>query len=62
MGKTAIVTGGVPGLGKAIAVLLRDSGHRVAANYLYDEDEAQQCHREYGIEVFQSGLHEGAGA
>lgn len=53
MDRTAIVTGGTRGLGKAIALALRDSGHRVAANYLYDEDEAYQFQQEHGIGVYR---------
>ncbi|MBQ5946095.1 acetoacetyl-CoA reductase [Massilia sp. ST3] len=53
MGRTAIVTGGTRGLGKAIALALREAGHQVAANYLYDEEEAHAFQREHGIAVYR---------
>ncbi|HEX7157146.1 MAG TPA: acetoacetyl-CoA reductase [Burkholderiaceae bacterium] len=39
MGRTAIVTGGTRGLGRAIALALKQDGHRVAAVY-HGNDEA----------------------
>lgn len=47
------MTGGVRGLGKAIALALHEGGHRVAANYLHDEAEARQFHADYGIRVYR---------
>jgi len=60
MGRTAIVTGAARGLGKAIALALRDSGHRVAANYLYDEEEARQFQQEHGISVYRWDVSDAA--
>lgn len=42
MQRTALVTGGTRGLGKAIAIALREAGHRVAAIYHHDADAAQR--------------------
>ncbi|UOD29001.1 acetoacetyl-CoA reductase [Massilia violaceinigra] len=42
MARTALVTGGTRGLGKAIAIALHEAGHRVAAVYLRDADAAQR--------------------
>lgn len=42
MGRTTVVTGGTRGLGKAIAIALRDAGHRVAAVYHCDAEAAKR--------------------
>jgi enoyl-[acyl-carrier protein] reductase III len=39
-GKTALITGGTRGLGKAIAILLAKNGVAVAVNYRRDDDSA----------------------
>jgi acetoacetyl-CoA reductase len=41
MARTAVVTGGTRGIGKAIAVALRDAGHQVVAVYHHDADAAR---------------------
>lgn len=53
MERTAVVTGGTRGLGRAIALALRDSGCRVAATYHSDDVAAQRMHEEAGIAVFR---------
>jgi acetoacetyl-CoA reductase len=53
MGRTAVVTGGTRGLGRAIALALRDSGCKVAATYHSDEATARQMQAETGIAVFR---------
>lgn len=53
MGRTAVVSGGTRGLGKAIALALRDSGCKVAATYHSDEAAARRMHEETGIAVFR---------
>ena len=40
-GKTALITGGTRGLGKAIAIMLAKNGVSVALNYRRDDDSAQ---------------------
>jgi acetoacetyl-CoA reductase len=53
MGRTAVVTGGTRGLGRAIALALRDSGCRVAATFHSDDATARRMHEETGIAVFR---------
>ena len=53
MGRTAVVTGGTRGLGRAIALALRDGGCRVAATYHGDEEAARQLRQETGIPAFR---------
>lgn len=53
MQRTAIVTGGTRGLGRAIAVSLRDAGHRVAAVYLSDTEAARRFSDATAIPVYK---------
>ena len=53
MARVAVVTGGTRGIGRAIAVALKDSGYLVAANYGSDDKNAQQFSAETGIPVFK---------
>ena len=53
MERIAVVTGGTRGLGKGIALALRDAGHRVAAVYHRDTDAAQRFSDETGIAVYR---------
>src|SRR5229473_7581802 len=53
MAKVAVVTGGTRGIGRAIAVALKDAGYKVAANYGSDDRNATQCAEETGIPVFK---------
>jgi acetoacetyl-CoA reductase len=49
MDRIALVTGGTRGLGRGIALALRDAGCRVAASYLGDEEAARRLRDETGI-------------
>ncbi len=51
MSRLALVTGGTRGIGRAISIALRDSGHRVVANYHGNEEAAQRFAAETGIPV-----------
>ena len=53
MARVAVVTGGTRGIGRAIAVALKDAGYRVAANYAGNDAAAQQLCAETGIPVFK---------
>jgi acetoacetyl-CoA reductase len=53
MARVAVVTGGTRGIGRAIAVALKNGGYRVAANYGHDDASAQQFQAETGIPVFK---------
>jgi acetoacetyl-CoA reductase len=53
MERTAVVTGGTRGLGKAMALALRDGGYRVAATWHGDEEAARRLRDEDGIPVFR---------
>jgi acetoacetyl-CoA reductase len=53
MDRTALVTGGTRGIGRAISLALRDSGCRVAATYHSDEAAARQMEEETAIAVFR---------
>jgi acetoacetyl-CoA reductase len=53
MTRTAVVTGGTRGIGKAIAIALKNADYNVAANYGSDDAAAQQFQNETGIPVFK---------
>jgi acetoacetyl-CoA reductase len=53
MPRTAIVTGGTRGLGHAIALALKEDGHRVAAVYRSNEDAAKKFSEETSIPVYK---------
>jgi acetoacetyl-CoA reductase len=53
MARVAVVTGGTRGIGRAIAVALKNGGYRVAANYGHDDVSAHQFQAETGIPVFK---------
>jgi acetoacetyl-CoA reductase len=53
MARVAVVTGGTRGIGRAIAVALRDAGYKVAANYGSDDRNAGQFAEETRIPVFR---------
>jgi len=53
MPRVAVVTGGTRGIGKAIAVALRDAGNKVAANYGRDDKTAEAFNAETGIPVYK---------
>ena len=49
MARVAIVTGGTRGIGRAIAIALKDAGCSVVANYGSDDAKADAFTRETGI-------------
>lgn len=51
--RTAIVTGGTRGIGKAIAIALKEKGCAVAATYAGNDDAAKKFKEETGILVFK---------
>lgn len=51
--RTAIVTGGTRGIGKAIAIALKEKGCVVAATYAGNDDAAKKFKDETGILVFK---------
>jgi acetoacetyl-CoA reductase len=53
MARTAVVTGGTRGIGRAIAIALKNAGYKVAANYGSDDAAAEQSQNETGIPVFK---------
>ena len=53
MARVAVVTGGTRGIGRAIAVALKNAGYRVAANYGSDDRNAGRFAAETGIPVFK---------
>jgi len=53
MTKTALVTGGTRGIGKAISLVLKEAGHTVVANYAGNDDAARAFTEETGIATFK---------
>ena len=53
MARVAVVTGGTRGIGRAIAVGLKDAGYKVAANYGSDDRNAARFAEETGVPVFK---------
>jgi len=53
MGRTAIVTGGTRGIGRAICVALKEKGCDVAATYAGNDDAAKKFNEETGVAVFK---------
>jgi acetoacetyl-CoA reductase len=53
MRRAVIVTGGTRGIGKAIAIALKNADYNVAANYGSDDAAAEQFQKETGIPVFK---------
>ena len=53
MRRTALVTGGTRGLGKAIAISLQSAGHQVAAVYHKNIGEAQVFSEQTAIPIFR---------
>ena len=51
--RTAIVTGGTRGIGRAISVALKDAGAKVAATYAGNDEAANAFNKETGISVFK---------
>ncbi|MFC6199307.1 acetoacetyl-CoA reductase [Ponticaulis profundi] len=53
MSKTAIVTGGTRGIGRAISERLAKDGYKVAATYAGNDDAAKLCADEIGVKCFK---------
>lgn len=53
--KTVLVTGGVRGIGKSIALAFLKKGYRVCATYSKDEENAKQT-AEFGVEVYKTDV------
>lgn len=53
MTKTALVTGGTRGIGRAISLALKDVGYTVAANYAGNDEAARAFTDETGIATFK---------
>ena len=53
MGRIALVTGGTRGIGRAISVALKGSGHTVAANYGGNDAAASAFAAETGIKTYK---------
>lgn len=53
MTKTALVTGGTRGIGKAISLSLKDAGYTVVANYAGNEEAAKAFTDETGIAAYK---------
>jgi acetoacetyl-CoA reductase len=53
MNRVALVTGGTRGIGRAVAVALKEAGYRVVANYLGDVDTARAFTEETGIPAYR---------
>lgn len=53
MARTALVTGGTRGIGRAISVYLKEKGYQVAANYGGNEEAAKLCEQETGVKCYK---------
>jgi acetoacetyl-CoA reductase len=53
MPRVAVVTGGTRGIGRAIAIALKNAGYQVGANYGSDDAAAERFQNETGIPVFK---------
>jgi len=53
MQRVALVTGGTRGIGHAISIALKGAGHKVAANYVVNDEAARKFACEAGIAVFK---------
>jgi len=51
--RTAIVTGGTRGIGRAICIALKDAGYTVAASYSGNDEAASAFREETGIPVYK---------
>jgi acetoacetyl-CoA reductase len=56
LGRTALVTGGTRGIGKAIVARLKRDGFNVAAGYAGNDAAALACAEELGIEVVRGNV------
>lgn len=53
MSRTALVTGGTRGIGRAISEGLKAKGYKVAANFGGNEEAAKLCEQETGIKCYK---------
>ena len=53
MARVAVVTGGIRGIGRAIAIALKNAGYKVAANYGHDDATGREFSEETGIPVYK---------
>ena len=53
MGRVALVTGGTRGIGAAIAIALKNAGHKVAVNYAGNEEAAAAFTKAHGIPAYK---------
>lgn len=53
MSRTALVTGGTRGIGRAISVGLKAAGFEVAANYGGNDEAAKACEEETGVKAYK---------
>ena len=53
--KTVLVTGGVRGIGKGIALAFQKKGYRVCVTYSKDKENAQRAKAE-GLEVYRADV------
>ena len=53
MSRTALVTGGTRGIGRAISVGLKAAGFKVAANYGGNDEAAKACEQETGVKAYK---------
>lgn len=53
MSRTALVTGGTRGIGRAISVGLKAAGFEVAANYGGNDEAAKACEQETGVKTYK---------
>ncbi|MEG1453545.1 SDR family NAD(P)-dependent oxidoreductase, partial [Brevundimonas sp.] len=56
MTRTALVTGGTRGIGKAIVQRLKEDGFNVAAGYSGNEDAARKTAEELGVMVVKGNV------
>jgi acetoacetyl-CoA reductase len=53
MARVALVTGGTRGIGEAIAVALKEAGHKVAASYAGNDEAANAFNERTGIPAYK---------
>ena len=53
MTRVALVTGGTRGIGRAISETLKNKGYKVAANFAGNQQAADECAKELGINCYK---------